>query len=61
MSALVANSFSASEDRVFLVSDSAHVLPPSGGFGLNTGIRDAHNLAFKLARAVRLFYLCFLT
>ena len=61
MSALVANSFSASQNRVFLVGDAAHVLPPSGGFGLNTGIQDAHNLAFKLARAVRLFYLCFLT
>ena len=53
MSALVANSFSASQNRVFLVGDAAHVLPPSGGFGLNTGIQDAHNLAFKLARAVR--------
>jgi 2-polyprenyl-6-methoxyphenol hydroxylase-like FAD-dependent oxidoreductase len=52
MSALVANSFSASKNRVFLVGDAAHVLPPSGGFGLNTGIQDAHNLAFKIANAV---------
>jgi len=35
--------------RLFLVGDAAHALPPVGGFGLNTGIADAHNLAWKLA------------
>jgi 2-polyprenyl-6-methoxyphenol hydroxylase-like FAD-dependent oxidoreductase len=35
--------------RVFLVGDSAHMMPPTGGFGGNTGIVDAHNLAWKLA------------
>ncbi len=35
--------------RVFLVGDAAHVMPPSGGFGGNTGVQDAHNLAWKLA------------
>lgn len=36
--------------RVFLAGDAAHTLPPSrGGFGANTGIADAHNLAWKLA------------
>jgi tetracenomycin A2 monooxygenase-dioxygenase len=36
------------EGRVFLVGDAAHVMPPTGGFGGNTGIHDAHNLAWKL-------------
>jgi len=38
-----------SEGRVFLVGDAAHVMPPTGAFGGNTGIHDAHNLAWKIA------------
>src|SRR5215211_6818263 len=38
--------------RVFLAGDAAHVMPPTGGFGGNTGIGDAHNLAWKLAAVV---------
>jgi putative polyketide hydroxylase len=34
---------------VFLAGDAAHQLPPTGGFGMNTGIQDAHNLVWKLA------------
>ncbi|MFM9925436.1 FAD-dependent monooxygenase [Variovorax sp. H27-G14] len=37
------------KNRVFLVGDAAHRFPPSGGYGMNSGIQDAHNLAWKLA------------
>ena len=39
--------------RVFIAGDAAHIHPPTGGQGMNTGIQDAHNLAWKLALAVR--------
>ena len=41
------------EGRVFLAGDAAHHMPPSGGFGMNTGIQDAHNLAWKLAGVLK--------
>lgn len=50
MTAQVADRFRSG--RVFLVGDAAHRFPPSGGLGLNTGIQDAHNLAWKI-KAVR--------
>ena len=40
------------EGRVFLAGDAAHIVPPTGGFGANTGIQDAHDLAWKLAAVV---------
>ncbi|MEV0189663.1 FAD-dependent monooxygenase [Kitasatospora purpeofusca] len=43
----VAESYSSG--RVFLAGDSAHEMSPTGAFGSNTGIQDAHNLAWKLA------------
>lgn len=41
------------EGRMFLAGDAAHAMPPTGGLGLNSGIGDAHNLAWKLAAAIR--------
>ncbi|HZC39214.1 MAG TPA: FAD-dependent monooxygenase [Streptosporangiaceae bacterium] len=41
------------DGRVFLAGDAAHVVPPNGGFGGNTGLQDAHNLAWKLALVLR--------
>ena len=43
----VADSFQLG--RVFLAGDAAHTMPPWGGFNGNTGIADAHNLAWKIA------------
>ena len=39
--------------RIFLAGDSAHIHPPVGGQGMNTGLQDAHNLAWKLTLAAR--------
>ncbi|MET7379564.1 FAD-dependent monooxygenase [Streptomyces sp. NPDC005526] len=39
--------------RVFLAGDSAHEMSPTGAFGSNTGIQDAHNLAWKLAAVMQ--------
>lgn len=47
----VADTFQAG--RVFLAGDAAHTMPPTGGFGGNTGIQDAHNLAWKLALVIK--------
>ena len=48
-SAMAATAESFRIGRVFLAGDAAHVMPPTGGFGGNTGVADAHNLAWKLA------------
>ncbi|MGV9351532.1 FAD-dependent monooxygenase [Streptomyces spiralis] len=39
--------------RLFVAGDAAHIHPPVGGQGLNTGVQDAYNLAWKLALRVR--------
>ena len=51
MACEVADRFS--KGNVFLVGDAAHRLPPTGGLGMNTGIQDVENLAWKLAAVVR--------
>jgi 2-polyprenyl-6-methoxyphenol hydroxylase-like FAD-dependent oxidoreductase len=40
------------DGRVFLAGDAAHTMPPNGGFGGNTGVQDAWNLAWKLGLVV---------
>ena len=46
MSSQVADGMGAG--RIFLAGDAAHRFPPTGGLGLNSGVQDAHNLAWKL-------------
>ena len=41
------------DKRIFIAGDAAHLMPPNGGFGGNTGIHDAHNLAWKLALVIQ--------
>ena len=50
-SAMVADSFRSG--NVFLVGDAAHETTPSGGFGMNLGVQDAQNLAWKIAAVLR--------
>ena len=42
------------DPNIFLAGDCAHAFPPSGGFGMNAGIADAHNLAHKIKRQLDL-------
>jgi hypothetical protein len=49
--ALIADRFR--QGRVFLAGDAAHVHPPNGGFGMNTGIGDAADLGWKLEAVIR--------
>lgn len=51
VSAYVADRFGSG--RSFLIGDAAHLMPPPGAFGGNSGIHDAHNLAWKLAMVIR--------
>jgi hypothetical protein len=39
--------------RIFLCGDATHRIPPTGGMGMNTGIGDAHNLAWKIAYVIK--------
>jgi 2-polyprenyl-6-methoxyphenol hydroxylase-like FAD-dependent oxidoreductase len=48
-SAAAATATAFRQGHFFLAGDAAHHMPPTGGFGGNTGVADAHNLAWKLA------------
>ena len=52
MGSLVARKY-YSDNGVFLVGDAAHVFPPAGGFGMNTGLQDVYSLAWRLASSFR--------
>ncbi|KAM0987675.1 hypothetical protein ACFX2I_011699 [Malus domestica] len=52
MHAEVAEKFLSCGNRIILAGDAAHRFPPAGGFGMNTGIQDSHNLAWKIASVV---------
>lgn len=41
------------QQRIFFVGDAAHLFSPIGGQGMNTGLQDAHNLAWKLAGVIK--------
>lgn len=50
--ATASNAATYQKGSLLLMGDAAHVATPYGGFGMNCGIADAHNLAWKLATAV---------
>ena len=50
-SAIVANRYRVGD--VFLAGDAAHEMPPTGGFGLDTGVQDVHNLTWKIVAVLR--------
>ncbi len=41
------------DGRIFFAGDAAHVMPPTGGFGGNTGVQDGYDLAWKLAAVLK--------
>jgi 2-polyprenyl-6-methoxyphenol hydroxylase-like FAD-dependent oxidoreductase len=49
----IATSFRSAKGRVFLAGDSAHQLSPIGGHGLNSGLADAFDLAWKLSAVMK--------
>lgn len=53
MSSLVAQRYVNKSNNMVLVGDAAHAFPPAGGFGMNTGLQDSHNLAWRLALLLR--------
>lgn len=50
---MVANRYQSEGGRVFLAGDAVHLFIPAGGLGMNTGVCDGYDLAWKLAGAVQ--------
>ncbi|KAK1365657.1 2,4-dichlorophenol 6-monooxygenase [Heracleum sosnowskyi] len=53
MHAEVSEKYLSHDNRIIIAGDAAHRFPPAGGFGMNTGIQDVHNLAWKIASVVK--------
>ncbi|KDO81996.1 hypothetical protein CISIN_1g0050561mg, partial [Citrus sinensis] len=53
MHAEVAEKFLCCYNQIILAGDACHRFPPAGGFGMNTGVQDAHNLAWKIASVLK--------
>jgi 2-polyprenyl-6-methoxyphenol hydroxylase-like FAD-dependent oxidoreductase len=53
MSTTSVNRWRDASGRVFVAGDAAHTFPPTGGFGMNTGIQDSYNLAWKVWAVLR--------
>lgn len=51
LSRKVANQYQVG--NVFLCGDAAHAFPPTGGLGLNSGLADVHNIAYKIAAVLQ--------
>lgn len=51
MSACASDTFGDHKKNVYIAGDSAHSIPPAGGYNMNAGISDVHNLAYKIADA----------
>lgn len=53
LNASVVSDYRSAGGRIFLAGDAAHLVPPWGALGLNTGLQDVQNLVWKLALAVQ--------
>ncbi|RFU78913.1 fad binding domain [Trichoderma arundinaceum] len=52
-SVTLANAFMGPKKRLFIAGDACHQMPPTGGYGMNTGIAEAFDLGWKLAATIQ--------